>query len=468
MSIPYDRASSRVVQRLFDDIDVLLFEQETSDSLSKALQTECLDWSSRFLHLRAIGVQLAPEIDEVTGVQPSSADTSLHSDDGSEAGLDNHRIENKAVDGTPDVVVPPDELFLVGRSTRLQKLPANTVPNAQAINAVLTSEAVGPVPSGIFWETYEEDFASDGIVEEFFAFDSGDGAVTAAQHSAGASVAPAERAAAAEAAAHAAVTNQVFDDLWERAVPVLLPAVERLLEHLRSDTRSISSGDSVEDLGGQRQGQRPLSQGMLEYLSREHEDDDQMFRANRVTSAVVSGRTSVVRKGSRRQTEADPSYPPPDVNKLRGLTNAMTIRGLPLQNRKPSLLLGPTLHNYAQPDQLQPDWSRSGVAGTKDIEVDDGGRWARRQGSARLGSARFGYSDSDPFPFFWGSIRFSLRAAAGGMVIAPFRSGSVTRLVLFWVWDANVRLQIGAAWVCAAGIGQATIIAASEPASGRR
>ena len=38
MSIPYDRASSQVVQRLFDDIDVLLFEQETSDSLSKALQ----------------------------------------------------------------------------------------------------------------------------------------------------------------------------------------------------------------------------------------------------------------------------------------------------------------------------------------------------------------------------------------------------------------------------------------------
>ena len=345
-------------------------------------------------------------------------------------------------------MVSPDELFLVGCSTRLQKLPANTVyvnfvpppgsflslisqpcapchlsatcffqcpylvwmligtfaptvwpipslalgfvhvfrPTAQEISAVLTSEAVGPVPSGIFWETYEENLASDGIVEEFFAFDSGDGALTAAQHSAGASVAPAERAAAAQAEAHAAISNQVFDDLWERAVPALLPAVERLLEHLRSDARSISSGDSAEDLSSQRQGQRPLSQGMLEYLSREHDDDDEMFRANRVTSAVVSGRTSVVRKGPRRLTEADP---PADVNKLRGLTNAMTIRGLPLQNRKSSLALGPTLHNYAQPDQLQPDWSRSGVTGARDFEVDDGGR-GRRQGSARLGSARLG------------------------------------------------------------------------------
>ncbi|XP_032825290.1 protein FAM149B1-like isoform X2 [Petromyzon marinus] len=59
----FERVASRRVQQLFREIDALLYEGMGS-AQTPALQGECMQWKTRFLHLRILGKQLVEPTDE--------------------------------------------------------------------------------------------------------------------------------------------------------------------------------------------------------------------------------------------------------------------------------------------------------------------------------------------------------------------------------------------------------------------
>lgn len=73
----FDKMASRHARLLFDDIDSMLFEHHSSGPLH--LLKECLDWQTRFPHLRVLGHRVMDDVEEGFRLYPamSAAMTSL-------------------------------------------------------------------------------------------------------------------------------------------------------------------------------------------------------------------------------------------------------------------------------------------------------------------------------------------------------------------------------------------------------
>ncbi|KAM5140818.1 primary cilium assembly protein FAM149B1 isoform 2-T2 [Mantella aurantiaca] len=140
----FDQAATRQVQKIFKQIDELLYEQKTS-TLVESLQKECHQWMSSFPHLRIQGRQTVAPVEDgyrwyssqASEAASSTAYNSTHGKDSNELGIYGTRF------------------------------PLST-----------TSGSSTPVSFSLSSEDDDEDtvgvIISDGIMEEYLAFDSRD------------------------------------------------------------------------------------------------------------------------------------------------------------------------------------------------------------------------------------------------------------------------------------------------------
>ncbi|XP_071503465.1 protein FAM149B1-like [Diadema antillarum] len=147
----FDKQSAKRVQRMFEEIDSMLYEGQKSSSSSSQLHNECKVWKSRFPHLRILGSQLLAPRDD--GFQlfpqgdPSSATTGVLLD------IADHEVP--------------------GRSTQDRNGLTLSGHHIHPIASLDTSFSAEISPMDHFNGLDEEIFEVDGIVEEFFAYDQG-------------------------------------------------------------------------------------------------------------------------------------------------------------------------------------------------------------------------------------------------------------------------------------------------------
>lgn len=142
----FDHESSSVVQKLFDDIDAVMYKDKPHSARSSRTFDECWEWMDRYPHLRVVGEQIHPDGD--VGFQTLSlANLQMQDESGDETRLG---ISSRlSIHGLPmDIHLPLETANVNG--------DAGTVMNSQ-------------VPFEI-----EEVFAEEGEYEELISVDYSD------------------------------------------------------------------------------------------------------------------------------------------------------------------------------------------------------------------------------------------------------------------------------------------------------
>lgn len=265
----FDRRAAASVQRMFEEIDNMLYEGNDFDG-GEPLLSECEEWCNRFPHLRIRGAQLLPADDNGTEFVALSDDDPRVYD---------HRPKTTVVDMESE-----DAAGYVGDFQGLSIQGSRVEP-------MVAAKGIEQI------DLQEEVFAEDGFVEEYLAYDSSvssedfrkKGSKTR-HHMGYPPVTP-------NALATDTILSQVFDQLWGEIILWL-----RSLLSLYS--RNILRGSLSE---------KPFTPELM----KQNEVID-----SRSMSTDVFARTYQVRLRSGIQ--------PSDVN---GLNDLITIRSLPLKQR---------------------------------------------------------------------------------------------------------------------------------------
>ncbi|ROJ78953.1 Protein FAM149B1 [Anabarilius grahami] len=135
----FDKAASRQVQQMFEEIEELLYERKCETQL-KGLQEECQEWASRFPHLRILGAQLVCPTDEGFQWYATPAHTPIPSSGG----------QGKEITG--------NELCVQGRRAVLCR------PSVEVTHPSVT-------PSCNHGDELPRVIEAEGLIEEYLAFD---------------------------------------------------------------------------------------------------------------------------------------------------------------------------------------------------------------------------------------------------------------------------------------------------------
>ncbi|XP_051724927.1 protein FAM149B1 isoform X2 [Ctenopharyngodon idella] len=135
----FDKAASRQVQQMFEEIEELLYERKCETQL-KGLQEECQEWASRFPHLRILGAQLVCPTDEGFQWYATPAHTPIPSSGG----------QSKEITA--------NELCVQGRRAVLCR------PSVEVTHPSVT-------PSCNHGDELPRVIEAEGLIEEYLAFD---------------------------------------------------------------------------------------------------------------------------------------------------------------------------------------------------------------------------------------------------------------------------------------------------------
>ncbi|XP_040906193.1 protein FAM149B1 isoform X2 [Toxotes jaculatrix] len=217
----FDKAASRQVQQMFEEIDKELYEGRGSGGgILQGLQDECQQWASRFPHLRILGTQLVYPSDE--GYQWYATSGKSSSASNPSAGKESSvKSQEKNKGGT--------ELNVQGRRAALIKSSS--------------AELDGPpgTSSGSSIHYKPRVIEMEGLMEEYLAFDSRDledeweqdCSELGWRHHSLPPVSPYR-------CRRQAVLDLLFDDVWRQLVGWMKELVQRHWECCTSNDENIS------------------------------------------------------------------------------------------------------------------------------------------------------------------------------------------------------------------------------------
>ncbi|XP_022090530.1 protein FAM149B1-like isoform X2 [Acanthaster planci] len=146
----FDKQASKTVQRMFQEIDDMLFEGQKNATTSVQLENECKEWNSRFPHLRILGQQLITPCDlgyqfvSRTAQRPTTAE---------------ELVDIGENEYPSDSSQDPQGLCIVGTCLR----PLDPVATMGSSRDETVRQQLADME--------EEILESDGVIEEYFAYD---------------------------------------------------------------------------------------------------------------------------------------------------------------------------------------------------------------------------------------------------------------------------------------------------------